>query len=103
MRTVVSRAYYSAFLLCKQFAIDQGEIYLREYDRVDYPRPGEVHSAVRNAMIEVGFGHLASMLLNLFDRRVIADYKMAETVNQEDAEEAIELSEAIEGQILPLI
>lgn len=99
MRTVVSRAYYSSFLVCKEFAIDQGEIDLRRYDRNDFPRKGEVHSAVREALMNVHLGHIASMLLDLFDRRVVADYKIAEIVQREDAEESIQLSEKIEKQI----
>jgi len=99
MRTAVSRAYYSSFLACKQFAISQGEISLRQYDREDYPRPGEVHSKVREALKEVGFHDIASFLLDLCSRRVVADYKVLDTVNKSDAKEAVELSLKIKEQI----
>lgn len=101
MRTVVSRAYYSSFLRCKQCAIRQGQIQLRQYDRDDFPRKGEVHAATREAMIEIGLGHVAGELLDLFDRRVVADYKLWETVDRGDAEDAIELSMRVAQNIQP--
>lgn len=101
MRTVVSRAYYSSFLKCKQCAIRQGQIQLRQYDRDNFPRKGEVHVAVRNAMFEIGLGHVAGELLDLFERRVVADYKLRKTVDRGDAEDAIELSMRIAQNIQP--
>ncbi|MBA7593867.1 hypothetical protein ES703_00801 [subsurface metagenome] len=99
MRTAVSRAYYSSFLACKQFAISQGEINLKQYDRADHPRHGEVHRAVRDALMEVDRSDAASFLYDLSSRRVVADYKILETVNKNDAIEAIELSLKIKQQI----
>lgn len=101
MRTVVSRVYYSSFLKCKQLAINHGQIQLKQYDRKDFPRKGEIHQAVRDALHEIGLGHVASKLYDLFERRVIADYKVVDDVKRPDAKEAIELSMNIKDLIKP--
>lgn len=101
MRTAIGRAYYSSFLKCKQCAIRQGQVQLLQYDRDDFPKKGEIHAAVRDSLHNVGLGHVAGELLDLFERRVVADYKLQETVDRRDAKDAIELSTRIARNIQP--
>ena len=95
LRTAISRAYYSSFLKCKMFAVENGQIQLREYDRPEHPRPGEIHRAVRDALFEIDYGRIAAKLKGLFDMRVTADYRHQDTVDNRAAGEAINLSEDI--------
>ena len=99
MRTVVSRSYYSSFLLSKTFAIDQGCLGLREYDKPSFPRPGEIHVAVRNALSDLHLGHIASLLLELFLKRVDSDYYLHLHIDEGIADDALELSEKIKQLI----
>lgn len=95
LRTSVGRAYYSAFLRCKEFASHHGEIYLTDYDKPDCKRPGEVHAAVREALKEISLWHIANFLYRLFEMRVTSDYRLNETVNEKDASNAIKLCKKI--------
>lgn len=95
LRTSVGRAYYSAFLRCKEFAFQHGEIYLADYDKPECKRPGEVHAVVREALKEIRLWDVANFLYDLFENRVTSDYRLNETVKEKDASDAIELCKKI--------
>ena len=99
LRTAISRAYYSCFLVCKQIAINNGEIWLKDYDKEDFPRPGEIHQAVRDALFNLSLGDVASKLYSLFEKRVNADYKIFETIVDKDVHEAIKIALDIENLV----
>ena len=97
LRTIIGRAYYSSFLILKEFTISLGEFHLREYQREGHPAPGKIHAEVRDSLHNCRFPHLADQLYSLFEKRVIADYQINNIITIGDVNQALQLSQRIEA------
>lgn len=71
-RTLIGRAYYSAFLLIRTKLERKGFKFEEE----------KQHKEVRNSLKSIGEDYIANQLKELFDCRIDADYFLSDSVNK---------------------
>lgn len=91
LRTLISRAYYAAFLKVKIKLESLGYSFLND---------SRIHSDVRECLRKnLNKPNIALRLEDLFDFRVIADYEIKTRISEQICDKSIKLSEYIINSI----
>lgn len=95
-RTIISRAYYAAFLQVREKVGERWPNILKELRREVKCRGGE-HWIVREALKRGGHPNISGKLKALFQTRVDADYKLNIIIKRDNIDEALQLAKNIMG------
>jgi len=88
LRTIIGRAYYSAFLFCRHKLEEK-------YPHIKDIETGEIHKIVREKLVDENRAHEKSMLVTIREMRDDADYDLEQFFAKRDAGKAIEQSNRI--------
>ncbi len=91
-RTIVSRAYYSVYLSCREFLKKHG----KDVDRISKKSKKSVHSILPKLIQETTRRYyLFDFIYELKSMRIKSDYDLDLSINRTDAERSVEIAKTI--------
>jgi len=91
-RTVVSRAYYSVYLSCREFLKKHG----KDVDKISKESQKSVHSILPKLIQETtGQYYLFDLIYELKSMRINSDYDLDLSIDRMDAERSVEIARTI--------